>query len=598
MSLNWKEECRKYEIIVLSYMANDSRYIDRVLLHGPIKTMEDFFCDPDCKYIFNILYKYKVKFDQIVIKETFKDIVDNDCINKIIDKADRVRYLDTYDEILLEKENWKPEQFNQVKYEWFQVEIAPKFSELLRAEKTRLDSCRTFKVFENIEELINKYRSLSRVEEGVEVVFLKDYLPILQREFNESITKGSEDQGVLSGIKSLDKHLVDGFSKGKVSLIGGRSSSGKTTLAVNIGTNMMRNGKKVLFMSLEMSKKQLANMMISRMGKIPYYRLLDPKKNDEKWAKFINKIHELKVYDLIANDFCILEASPNTHTWEEYESQIENKIISEGFSPDTIIIDYLALIGLPDIKDKERRDVALGNLTKKIISFAKKTNAALIVLVQANRQSVHKDPKTGKEIIDINLENIEDSNKVGQDAHLFLTINQVINGDNSIKYDVWIKKQRGGAAHVHIPLESQMNVQWITDQDGMYNEPFIFKDPTPEELELHNELFKVDSSNKTKIGTGIDEDDTEVSIEDFSSEYGDTTGGIPKSMQDRPDNSSSYTENENLSMSSKAVGMDDILGNLDEKINEEEPPAISKESKKQKIDLFKVDDEEDEYGKY
>lgn len=592
-AIKWKEECKKYEIIALSFMTKETNYIDRFLVHGPIKSMMQFFSDENCQYIFKQVYSYYIKFKEILIMDTFESLVDNACLAKEIDSARRVQLLELFEEILDEQKNWKAEQYNQFKHEWFQAEIAPKFSDLLREEKARLDSCKTFQVFANLKKMMNRYESLTKADEGLRVVFLNDYMPILKREFNEARLKGNTDEGVLSGIKSIDTHLVNGFGKGKLSLIGGRASSGKTTLAVNIATNMMRAGKKVIFVSLEMSEKELSHYMISRIAKIPYKRLADPNVNNDKYSELINLVH-----DKIRHDFCILKGNAGVYTWEEIEAMIEHEIVTQGFYPDAIIVDYLALIALP--KDGQRRDIQLGDLAKKMRTFAEKTHTAVITLVQANRQSVTKDPKTGKDIVDIKLENIEDSNKVGQDADMFLTINQSVQGDNSVKYDIWIKKQRGGKREVLIELDSDMRYYWIMDQEGMFKEPYALgENPTKEERELYTEVTRIEKKDSSKIETGIDEDDTAVSEDDFETKTGDTTGVSEK--VEKVITSSSYREDEyEGAPASGSVGsmtMDDLLGTMDKSIQKDEEKAKVEEPVEYKVDKDLFGPEVEDFGK-
>lgn len=579
--VKWKENCKEHEIVALSYMTKDVNYITRFLAHGQAKTMREFFSDEDCAYIFDLAYNYKVKFNEVLIKETFEDLVNSALLAKSIDEPRRVRLLELFNDIINEQGNWKHEQYPQAKHEWFQAEIAPKFSELLREEKARLDSCKTFQVFANLKSMINRYESLAKAEEGLEVVFMQDYLPVMLRNFNETRLKGASDEAVKSGIQSLDAHLVKGFGKGKLALLGGLSSSGKTTLAVNIATNMMRAGKKVVIVSLEMSKDEVFQYIISRIAKIPYNRLTNPDINNDKYAELINL-----VYKKIKENICVVKGNAGAFTWEEIESKIEQEIYQEGFEPDCIMVDYLALIALP--KDGQRRDVQLGDLAKKMRTFAERTHTAMITLVQANRQSQTKDPKTGKDIVDIKLENIEDSNKVGQDADMFLTINQTVQGDNSVKYTVWIKKQRGGKREVEIELDSDMRYYWIMDQEGMYNEPYALgENPTKEERELYTEVTKIDKKDSSKIETGIDEDESSVSEDEFETKTGDTSG-VSASIEENITKSSYVDEDDYFgapdSGSAGSMSVTDFLNQFDDKIEE------SKEKiKEEKVPDYKVD---------
>ena len=83
---------------------------------------------------------------------------------------------------------------------------------------------------------------------------------------------GKVNPGLQTGIGSID-HLIGGFQKGNLIIIGGRTSQGKTSLAINIAYNMSVGGQRVLFVSLEMTNTELFKKIISIDTKIPYEKL-------------------------------------------------------------------------------------------------------------------------------------------------------------------------------------------------------------------------------------------------------------------------------------------------------------------------------------
>lgn len=64
-----------------------------------------------------------------------------------------------------------------------------------------------------------------------------------------------------TGIEHLDTLLEGGLYKGELCLIGARSGIGKTSFAAQIAGNIAKEGKRVYFISLEMSEEQLKNRM-------------------------------------------------------------------------------------------------------------------------------------------------------------------------------------------------------------------------------------------------------------------------------------------------------------------------------------------------
>lgn len=74
--------------------------------------------------------------------------------------------------------------------------------------------------------------------------------------------QGRENPRVVkTGLPSLDK-LIGGFEKSELITLGGYSGGGKTTLALNIATNVAKEGRKVVYFSLEMTKAEMHKRLV------------------------------------------------------------------------------------------------------------------------------------------------------------------------------------------------------------------------------------------------------------------------------------------------------------------------------------------------
>ena len=90
-------------------------------------------------------------------------------------------------------------------------------------------------------------------------------------EFNELIKDTKYNPPLSTGIDELDRALEGGFYKKNLVILGAISSLGKTTLALQIGDNVARNGTDVLIFSLEMSKEELIAKSLSRNSYLKAY---------------------------------------------------------------------------------------------------------------------------------------------------------------------------------------------------------------------------------------------------------------------------------------------------------------------------------------
>lgn len=77
-----------------------------------------------------------------------------------------------------------------------------------------------------------------------------------------------------TGFTDFDKLLGGGLYAGGFYLIGARPGMGKTTMAIAITENVLRRGKTVLFVSLEMSDYQITAKRLARAQHLSYTRLM------------------------------------------------------------------------------------------------------------------------------------------------------------------------------------------------------------------------------------------------------------------------------------------------------------------------------------
>lgn len=91
-----------------------------------------------------------------------------------------------------------------------------------------------------------------------------------------------------TGLGPLDQ-IIKGLAPGDLMLLAGATSMGKTALALEVASNCAYRGDGVVFVSLEMTREQLANRMISTKARIPYTKTRDAHSMTEdemrKWVE-------------------------------------------------------------------------------------------------------------------------------------------------------------------------------------------------------------------------------------------------------------------------------------------------------------------------
>ncbi|MGB9621454.1 MAG: DnaB-like helicase C-terminal domain-containing protein, partial [Brevinematia bacterium] len=218
----------------------------------------------------------------------------------------------------------------------------------------------------------------------------------------------------------------------------GRPSMGKTAFALNLCLNMAMAKdyqKKVLFFSLEMSKEQLAQRLLSTESKIDLKSLRTGNVKESEWDSLLEAAIRLSGLNIIIDD------TPSSSI-VDIKSKAR-KIFTKEKGIDIIIIDYLQIIEVPrGLSVIRSRNEEIGFISRSLKSLAKELNIPIIVLSQLSR-SVEK--RIDKRPI---LSDLRESGSIEQDADLvaFLYRDEYYNPDTDKKniVEIIISKQRNG----------------------------------------------------------------------------------------------------------------------------------------------------------
>lgn len=120
-----------------------------------------------------------------------------------------------------------------------------------------------------------------------------EFVPIKDVVLNaiEKIEKASRTKGSVTGIPTgfidLD-YKMSGFQPSDLILVAARPSMGKTAFVLNIAQYMaFKSGVTTAIFSLEMSKEQLVNRLLSLESKVDSQSIRTGNLEDEDWAKLI-----------------------------------------------------------------------------------------------------------------------------------------------------------------------------------------------------------------------------------------------------------------------------------------------------------------------
>lgn len=241
--------------------------------------------------------------------------------------------------------------------------------------------------------------------EPISQVMAEAYRRILDR----LISGGSS--GVKVGFSRLDT-LTQGFQPGNLVVLGARPSVGKTALALNwLLHASVRHHKHVAFFSLEMSKEEVSNRLISSHSKVDLKKVTHGQIQGEEQQIICNAQEVLSQYNIYICDRAAI-------TIREIAAMVDKLCSQSGKKLDLIIIDYLQLISSPQDSRGARQNeaVRIGEISRALKILARERNVPVVVLSQLNREVEHGQGRRPQ------LSDLRDSGAIEQDADIVMFI--------------------------------------------------------------------------------------------------------------------------------------------------------------------------------
>lgn len=141
----------------------------------------------------------------------------------------------------------------------------------------------------------------------------------------------NDDPTESTGWTEIDELLFGGISRGEMILFSGNSGAGKSVTLTNLGLNMCRRGKNVLYISLELSEQvisQRIDTMITGIGR-------------KEWRANVSEIAS-KVESFGKKTGIIdIKQMPTQTTPNGIRAYLKEYYLHYGMMPDLLIVDYL-----------------------------------------------------------------------------------------------------------------------------------------------------------------------------------------------------------------------------------------------------------------
>lgn len=240
-------------------------------------------------------------------------------------------------------------------------------------------------------------------------------------------------RGVPSGFRDLDM-LTAGFNKSDLLILAARPSMGKTSFALNLAENAAIDEKvPVAVFSLEMSKDQLVDRLLSSQAAVDSWKLRTGNLSDDDFPKIGYAMGVLSEAPIFIDD------TPSANVME-IRAKARRLQMEHGLG--LIIIDYLQLMSGHGKGNSDNRVQEISEISRGLKGLARELNVPIIALSQLSRAVEHRDDKRPQ------LSDLRESGSIEQDADIvmFLYRDEYYHPETDRKgiTEVLIRKHRNG----------------------------------------------------------------------------------------------------------------------------------------------------------
>lgn len=233
-------------------------------------------------------------------------------------------------------------------------------------------------------------------------------------------------QGLMTGMPVLDGYL-GGLLPGELVCLGARPGVGKSALALQVADAVAEAGRKVLFVSLEMSADEIAKRLLVGRSGVPNRRLKANRLTGDDGARLHAAADAVRPLPLLLCD------DPNTSA---DDVAADARRLARGGDLALVVVDYLQL--LRPRNDRQRRHEQVADMSRRLKLAAKAAGVPVLMLSQLSRapEDENRPPR---------LSDLRESGSIEQDCDVVLFLHRTtdVRADRE-PVDLLVAKQRNG----------------------------------------------------------------------------------------------------------------------------------------------------------
>lgn len=257
----------------------------------------------------------------------------------------------------------------------------------------------------------------------------------------ELLERGSESGRTITGLDTGFFELNDmlsGLQSGEMVIVAARPSMGKTAFALNIAENLaVSDGKPVAVFSLEMSKQQLAQRLMSSRSGVDAQRMRRNMLDGEEFKKLQLVAEDLYEAPMFIDD---------TPGLTVLGLRAKARRLAAQRDIQAIFIDYLQLMSSPGAESRQQE---VSQISRGLKALGRELDVPVVALSQLNRNPEGRADNRPM------LSDLRESGSIEQDADVVMMLHReeyyhkdpewaVENADKHKLAEVIVVKQRNG----------------------------------------------------------------------------------------------------------------------------------------------------------
>lgn len=256
--------------------------------------------------------------------------------------------------------------------------------------------------------------------------------------------------GITTGFADLDR-LLGGLRRKQLVTIAGATGMGKTITLVDIARHIsIKLRLKVAFFSLEMSKEEMFERVLSAESTVPHHLIRDGKLDENDWCRVFAKIGPMSNAPLFLSDRAPMRV-------RDIEQCCRQMLRGPGL--DVVVVDHMHLVSPSDSRLIDQTAI-VADVSRGLKQLGMSLDVPVLAAAQLNRNPSSRPDKTPQ------LTDLKGSSSIEQDSNVVILVHRPDYYDPDSprrgEADLVVAKNRNGSQGV-VTVASQLHLSRFVD---------------------------------------------------------------------------------------------------------------------------------------